>query len=177
MSRNDTFQLGEIVHWRWSIGELLAMPTDLKIVKRAPAGASYDWQVQSINSGNIFYEKTEDIAYPVDWYVSACEKAGSGFCDAWEGTGGYYCLDCFFSCVLGSDKEKMYRFLVLLQQDRVMNMPDLLGTINENTVQYEQWPGQVIPLDGVVCAGCGEELYAPYDADPLDGRITQVERL
>jgi len=40
-----------------------------------------------------------------------------------------------------------------------------ISTIDENTVQYEQWPGEIIPLEGVYCSECGAELYAPLETE------------
>lgn len=38
-------------------------------------------------------------------------------------------------------------------------------TITKNTVQYEQWPGELIPLEGVYCCDCGVECYAPLESE------------
>jgi hypothetical protein len=35
--------------------------------------------------------------------------------------------------------------------------------LTENMVQYEQYPGELLSLDGVFCFACGAELYPPFD--------------
>ena len=37
--------------------------------------------------------------------------------------------------------------------------------ITEVTVEYEQYPGELIPLEGVYCTKCESELYPPLDTE------------
>lgn len=34
--------------------------------------------------------------------------------------------------------------------------------IHEDTFQYEEFPGQIIPLEGIKCSFCDTELYPPF---------------
>lgn len=40
-----------------------------------------------------------------------------------------------------------------------------LGCIHEDTFQYEQYLGEIIPIDGIFCCKCDDELYAPMDIE------------
>jgi hypothetical protein len=38
-----------------------------------------------------------------------------------------------------------------------------VGCIHEDTFQFEQYLGEIIPLEGVYCAHCDAECYAPFE--------------
>lgn len=44
-------------------------------------------------------------------------------------------------------------------------LADMLGLdiITDQTMQFEQYRGQIIPLDGIYCAHCDAELYPPAE--------------
>lgn len=61
----------------------------------------------------------------------------------------WYCKDCLIqACDLNRDTDVAYLIEEIADD-----------TINENTVQYEQFPGEIIPLKGITCSVCDSCLY------------------
>ena len=41
----------------------------------------------------------------------------------------------------------------------------VVETIHEDTVQFEQYPGEIVPLEGIYCYACEAELYPPLEME------------
>lgn len=66
---------------------------------------------------------------------------------AYKLNGLWYCADCL--------RELFYQ-----EDTTIENLIEFAdATINENTVQYEQYMGELIPNEGVYCSHCDSELY------------------
>ena len=72
--------------------------------------------------------------------------------------GKAYCEDCLCKHVLGPNKA---RELAQAQRGELLNV----FLIHENTVQFEQYPGETIPLEGIYCCKCSAELYPPMETE------------
>ena len=64
------YHIGDKVIWKWTVG-ITDDPTVLTIIDESISKHSYDYKVQSPNTGNIFYEREEDL------YVVQCAKRES----------------------------------------------------------------------------------------------------
>lgn len=75
--------------------------------------------------------------------------------------GEYYCEDCCVAEVFCGDR---LQFVEAINNDNFV-APDgsALDLIHENTFQFQQWEGQLIPLEGIFCSVCETELYAPVE--------------
>lgn len=103
------------------------------------------------------------------WEDAFC-GVGASFYNAYKHDGNCYCLDCFIDTVLAGDRKRIADFRRAMQEDRLDTVEGLDGALNENTVQYESYPGQLLPLEGVYCVVCHEELYEPFPEEELSER-------
>ena len=119
-------------------------------------------EVQLTTDGREWLHSTGRKQYHEGW-SDAFREAGGEFFYAYYSNGNWYDLECFIDTVLGGEQEKIKQFYANMKSENVLATSNLDDCITEATVQYEGWPGQLIPLWGVYCNACGEELYAPYD--------------
>lgn len=75
----------------------------------------------------------------------------------------WYCSDCF--------AQKYFDGQIELLEEKLENNTFytidsvLFDVITEDTVQYESYPHQIIPVQGIYCAKCKSELYAPDESN------------
>lgn len=70
----------------------------------------------------------------------------------------FYCRECAERTFLTASSEQGGWYSL-----DAMIRANALQTIHEDTVQFELWPGQIIPIEGVECTVCGCELYPALD--------------
>lgn len=77
--------------------------------------------------------------------------------------GKYRCSECFAQKYFDGQIEWLQEKL----EDEIFTTIDGISfdTVNENTVQYEAYPHQTIPVQGIYCVDCKGELYAPDESN------------
>lgn len=75
----------------------------------------------------------------------------------------YRCNECFAQKYFDGNVELLRD---TLEDETFLTLDGIqFDTVNENTVQYEAYPHQTIPVQGIYCVDCKGELYAPDESN------------
>jgi hypothetical protein len=84
------------------------------------------------------------------------------YCQTFTTKTHYYCRDHALEVLFHRDAEALER----VESGEDTSFIDKDGCsyeiIHEGTVQFEQFAGESIPLEGIFCSQCKNELYPPY---------------
>lgn len=74
------------------------------------------------------------------------------------------CLSCFCFDILNDDNARVADFYTMLihRIDCPLNHPDLEDSINEWTLDYTQVPGGTVPMEGIRCCSCNNQIVEEY---------------
>jgi hypothetical protein len=139
-------------------------------------------EVQLTTDGVEWLNSTGRKADWQSWNDAFRSVGGDHFQVTYANKGQAYCLDCFIDTVLSGEQEKIKLFWQHMKSENITIADGVEDVITETTVQFEQWAGELIPLEGVDCVVCGAELYAAAELseeeteDPQAAEISEYER-